>query len=57
MALIELDKTFTYLRMSMVTDLMRLEILYRHGGAYTDINYEAFQTLDNFRHYPLIFGN
>jgi hypothetical protein len=54
MPLFEIDKTFEYSRMAMIADLMRLEIIYRHGGFYFDTNYEAFKTLDEFRGYPFV---
>lgn len=30
-------------KMAMVADLMRLEIVYRHGGFYLDTNYHIFK--------------
>jgi mannosyltransferase OCH1-like enzyme len=38
----------------MISDFMRWEIIYRHGGFYYDTNYEAFKTLDEFRGYPFV---
>ena len=45
---------YMYSRLASVSDLMRLEILYRHGGVYIDTNYEAYRTVEPFLNYSMI---
>jgi len=44
--------------MAMIADLMRIEIVYNHGGFYFDTNFYMFRnhTLDNWRTYKFIMG-
>lgn len=39
MKLIEFEPKSSFSRMSMVADLMRLEVLLNYGGIHVDLNY------------------
>lgn len=41
--LLEFNKISRYNKLSMVSDLMRAEIIYNHGGIYLDTNYLVFK--------------
>jgi hypothetical protein len=41
--LFEFDKRSPSDKMAMISDIMRLEILYRQGGFYFDTNYYIFR--------------
>lgn len=54
-ALLEFDKSSPSDKMAMVSDIMRLEILYRQGGFYFDTNYHIFRPdLELWRSFPLV---
>jgi mannosyltransferase OCH1-like enzyme len=48
--LLKFNKVSRKSKMAMVADLMRMEIVYRHGGFYMDTNYHIFKnhTFDNW---------
>lgn len=54
--LIEWDKRSPYNKMSVVSDIMRSEIVYNHGGFYLDTNYMLFRehALDQFLTYNFV---
>jgi hypothetical protein len=57
--LLKFDKKSPYSKLSMVADLMRHEIMYRHGGFYLDTNYMLMSTerpLDKLLTYSLVVG-
>ena len=43
----ELTKPITYSKWAQITDLMRLEIVYTHGGFYFDTTFEILKPLYN----------
>ena len=57
--LLKFDKKSPYSKLSMVADLMRYELVYRHGGFYLDTNYMLIGTerpLENLLTYSLVVG-
>ena len=56
----QLKKPLTYSKWAQITDLMRLEIVYNHGGFYFDTTFEILKPLYNLfnkKHYKFIGCN
>ena len=41
------EEPLKYSKWAQITDLMRLEIIYSHGGFYFDVNFEILKPLYN----------
>jgi hypothetical protein len=54
--LFEFNKISSKNKMAMIADLMRMEIVYNHGGFYIDTNYHIFDdhTLDDWLSYKAV---
>ena len=57
-SLMKFDLRSPYNKMSMLSDLIRHEAIYRHGGFYLDLNYLPFgdHALDKFLTYSFFTG-
>jgi hypothetical protein len=55
--LFEFDRRSPSDKMAMISDIMRLEVLYRHGGFYFDTNYYIFkgEALEDWRTFEEVF--
>ena len=58
-SLMKFDLKSPYNKMSMLSDLIRHEAVYRHGGFYLDLNYMTFgeHVLDKFLSYSIFTGS
>lgn len=56
--LLEFNKKSRYSKLSMVSDLMRAEIVLNHGGIYLDTNYFVFakNSFDDWLSYRGVFA-
>jgi hypothetical protein len=57
-SLIKFDKRSPYNKMSMISDLIRHEVVYLYGGFYLDTNYMLFgnRPLDRLLTYSVVSG-